>query len=196
MSLFRITFDGMGGDLTAADTLSGEDAKQTSEVTSEPHLLLPDRFEVLERLGQGAMGLVYKAYDHKLNRTVAIKLPHSVHPHIAMRFVNEAQAQARINHAHVCRVLDAGDAGGRPYIVLDFVDGEPLKQAAAQMSLDEKLAVLRDAAAGIHEAHRHGIIHRDIKPANVMVKREDGRWVPFVTDFGLAHVATAGLALK
>jgi len=183
------------GDLEAAETLSGEDAKQPNEVTSEPHLRLPDRFEVLKRLGQGAMGLVYKAHDHKLNRTVAIKLPHAVYPESAMRFVNEAQAQGRISHANVCRVLDAGDAGGRPYIVLDFVDGEPLQQAAAQMSLDEKLAVLRDAAMGIHEAHRHGIIHRDIKPSNVMVKREDGRWVPIVTDFGLAHVATAGPAL-
>jgi hypothetical protein len=196
-SLLRTTLEAMEeGDLVADDTLAGDDAMQSSEVMSEPHLMLPERFEVCGRLGQGAMGLVYKAYDHKLGRAVAIKLPHAVHPEIAMRFVNEARALGRIKHPNVCVVLDAGDVRGRPYIVLQLIDGEPLPQAAARMSLGEKLAVLRDAAAGLHEAHRHGIVHRDVKPSNVMVERaEDGRWIPFVTDFGLAHVATAELAL-
>lgn len=108
-----------------------------------------------------------------------------------MRFLQEARAQARIDHPHVCRVYEVGEVEDRVYIALQLVDGIPLHRAAEQMSLDEKVAVMRDVAVAIQEAHRLGIVHRDLKPANIMAERTaDGRWVPVVTDFGLAHETT------
>jgi serine/threonine-protein kinase len=155
-----------------------------------------DRYELLDLLGKGGMGAVYKARDRRLDRTVAIKLILGADPNLAMRFLHEARAQARIEHANVCRVFEAGEVDGRAYIALQFVDGEPLPKATAQMSLDEKVAVMRDVALAIQEAHRLGIVHRDIKPANIMVERgEDGRWVPIVMDFGLAREVTVEAGL-
>ncbi|HWU86338.1 MAG TPA: protein kinase [Kofleriaceae bacterium] len=137
------------------------------------------------------MGEVYKARDRRLGRTIAIKFLLGADPNLTIRFLREARAQARIDHPSVCHVYEVGEVEGRVYIALQLVAGEPLHKAAAHMSLDEKIAVLRDVAAAIHEAHRLGIVHRDLKPANVMVERtEDGRWFPVVMDFGLAREVT------
>ena len=150
-----------------------------------------DRYELLELLGRGGMGSVYKARDRRLDRTIAIKFLLGADPTLTMRFLREARAQARIDHPNVCRVYEVGEIGGHAYIALQFVDGEPLHQAAVRMSLDEKIAAMRDVAAAIQEAHRLGIVHRDVKPANIMVERtEDGRWFPVVMDFGLAREVT------
>ena len=108
-----------------------------------------------------------------------------------MRFLQEARAQARIDHPHVCRVYEVGEVEDRVYIALQLVDGIPLHRAAEQMSLDEKVAVMRDVAVAIQEAHRLGMCIAISKPANIMAERTaDGRWVPVVTDFGLAHETT------
>jgi eukaryotic-like serine/threonine-protein kinase len=155
-----------------------------------------DRYELLELLGKGGMGSVYKARDHRLGRTVAIKFILGADPNLTMRFVREARAQARIDHPSVCRVYEVGEVQGRAYIALQFIDGEPLSKAAARMSLEEKVAVMRDVAVAIQEAHRLGVVHRDLKPANIMVQRsEDGRWLPVVMDFGLAREATVEAGL-
>jgi predicted Ser/Thr protein kinase len=147
-----------------------------------------DRYEVLELLGKGGMGAVYRARDRRLGRIVAIKFLLGGDPNLTLRFLHEARAQARIDHPNVCRVYEVGEVEGRAYIALQLVEGEPLSQVAAQMSLDEKVTVMRDVAAAIHEAHRLGIVHRDLKPANIMVERtKDGRWVPVIMDFGLAR---------
>src|SRR6185369_2698589 len=91
----------------------------------------------------------------------------------------------------VCRVYEVGEVSGRAYIALQFVDGEPLHKAAARMSLDDKIAVVRDVALAVHEAHQLGIVHRDLKPSNVLVERTGtGRWFPVVMDFGLARETT------
>jgi eukaryotic-like serine/threonine-protein kinase len=155
-----------------------------------------DRYELLELLGKGGMGAVYKARDRRLGRTLAIKLVQGADPNLTLRLLREARAQAAIEHPNVCRVYEVGELERRPYIALQLVDGEPLHKAAARMSLDEQVAAMRDVALAIQEAHRLGIVHRDLKPANVLVERTaDGRWHPVVMDFGLAREATfeAGL---
>jgi eukaryotic-like serine/threonine-protein kinase len=155
-----------------------------------------DRYEVQELLGRGGMGEVYKARDLRLDRTVAIKFIRGADPSLTMRLLREARAQARIDHPNVCRVHEVGEIDGRAYIAIGFVDGQPLHRVAARMSLEEKVAVLRDVALAIHEAHRLGIVHRDLKPANVLVEvTEDGRWFPVVMDFGLAREETIDLGL-
>src|SRR5262249_37323478 len=105
--------------------------------------------------------------------------------------LQEARAQAHIDHPNICHVYDAGEVEGRAYIALQFVDGAPLHQAAAGMALGDKVTVMRDVALAIDEAHRLDIVHRDLKPANILGERDaDGRWVPIVMDFGLAREAT------
>ncbi|MEO7732044.1 MAG: protein kinase [Kofleriaceae bacterium] len=147
-----------------------------------------DRYEVGALLGQGGMGAVYRARDRQLDRMVAIKLILGADPKLTMRLVREARAQARIEHPNVCRVHEVGEVEGRAYIALQLVEGVTLHQAAARMSLEDKVSVMRDVAAAIHEAHRHGVVHRDVKPANILVElTEDGRWFPVVMDFGLAR---------
>ncbi|HEX7839798.1 MAG TPA: serine/threonine-protein kinase, partial [Kofleriaceae bacterium] len=150
-----------------------------------------DRYELLELLGKGGMGSVYKARDRRLDRTIAIKFILGAAPTLTIRFLREARAQARIEHPNVCRVYEVGEVSGRAYIALQFVDGEPLHKAAARMSLDDKVAVVRDVALAVHEAHQLGIVHRDLKPSNVLVERTgNGRWFPVVMDFGLARETT------
>jgi protein kinase-like protein len=90
---------------------------------------------------------------------------------LTLRFLREARAQARIDHPNVCRVYEVGEVSGRAYIALQLIDGAPLHKAAARMSLDEKIAVTRDVALAVQEAHRLGIVHRDLKPANIMVEQ-------------------------
>ncbi len=193
-------------DMEVADTLLPENAVLTMPLeTGSPPLGPPpsdpptggwDRYELFELLGKGGMGSVYKARDRRLDRIVAIKFILGVDPNLAMRFLREARAQARIDHPNVCRVYEADEVHGRAYIALQFIDGEPLHKRAAGMSLDEKVSVMRDVAMAVQEAHRLGIVHRDLKPANIMVERTgDGRWVPIVMDFGLAREATVEIGM-
>ncbi len=183
------------GDVEGAATLPPEDAVDTVRGAPPSPTAPPvagwDRYELLDLLGRGGMGVVYKARDRRLDRTVAIKFILGADPNLTMRLLREARAQARIDHPNVCRVYEVGEVQGRAYIALQFVDGEPLYRVAAKMPLDEKIAVMRDVAVAIHEAHKLGIVHRDLKPANIMIERaEDGRCVPIVMDFGLAREAT------
>ncbi|HEX2571316.1 MAG TPA: protein kinase [Polyangia bacterium] len=153
-------------------------------------------YELLELLGQGGMGLVYKARDRRLGRVVALKFIRGAEPEQAMRFLQEARAQARIDHPHVCKVYEVGELKGRPFIAMQFVSGQRLDHAATSMSLPEKVEVMREVAAAIHEAHRLGIIHRDIKPSNILIeRREDGCCFPVVMDFGVARELTGDLGL-
>jgi len=178
-------------DEDLAKTLSFDDAGGLVLSAGGPPVAYWDRYELLELLGMGGMGVVYKARDRRLDRILAIKFLLCADPNLTVRFLREARAQARIDHPNVCRVYEVGEISGRAYIALQRVDGEPLHHAASRMSLDEKIAVMRDVAAAVHEAHRLGIVHRDLKPANVMVERtERGYWFPVVMDFGLAREAT------
>jgi len=179
------------GDLAGTDTAALEDAAVPVSSALDSLISRWDRYEVLDLLGKGGMGSVYRARDRRLDRTLAIKLLLGADPNLTLRFLREARAQARIDHPNVCRVYEVGEVSGRAYIALQLIHGEPLHKAAARMSLDEKIAVMRDVAVAVQEAHRLGIVHRDLKPANVMVERtEDGRVFPVVMDFGLAREAT------
>ncbi|WNG28177.1 protein kinase [Cystobacter fuscus] len=155
-----------------------------------------DRYELLELLGRGGMGEAYKARDRRLGRTVALKFIRGADPARAMRFLQEARAQARIDHPHVCKVYEVGEVGGKAYIAMQLIGGQRLDQAAAGLSLPERVQVLREVAGAVHEAHRLGVIHRDLKPSNILVERgEDGRLFPVVMDFGLAYEMTQGHGL-
>jgi len=150
-----------------------------------------DRYEFLKLLGRGGMGAVYKARDLKIDRIVALKFVRGDDEHLLARFLQEARAQARINHPGVCKVLEVGEVEGKPYIAMQFVDGMSLAQARQVLSMEEKAAVIRAAAEALHAAHQAGIIHRDVKPANIMIEqRADQVWHPVVMDFGIAREGT------
>ncbi len=154
-----------------------------------------DRYEFVRFLGAGGMGRVYKAYDRRLGRHVALKFLRGDDPESTQRFLSEARAQARVEHEHVCKIHEVGDVQGKLYIAMQYIGGQTLEEAGPGMTLEEKVQVMRQVAEGVHAAHRLGLVHRDIKPANVLVERgEDGRLRPYVTDFGLAReLAAPGL---
>jgi serine/threonine-protein kinase len=134
------------------------------------------------------MGTVFRALDPRLGRSVALKLLKLDTPSLQQRFIAEARAQARIHHDHVCRVYEAGEADGEPYIVMQFIDGEPLPRLRERLTLEQQVKLMREVASAVHEAHRLGMIHRDIKPGNILVEeREDGGWKPYIMDFGLVR---------
>ncbi|MFP2906518.1 serine/threonine-protein kinase, partial [Pyxidicoccus sp. 3LFB2] len=155
-----------------------------------------ERYEFLALLGRGGMGAVYKARDRRLGRMVALKFIRGSHPEQVIRFLQEARAQASIDHPNICKVFEVGEVQGKAYIAMQFVEGQRLDGAAAHMSPREKVRVIHEVAAAIHEAHRQGVIHRDLKPSNIVVERgEHGRYFPVVMDFGLAYDASHGHGL-
>ncbi|WP_404364107.1 protein kinase [Corallococcus coralloides] len=155
-----------------------------------------ERYVLLSLLGRGGMGEVHRARDLRLGREVALKFLRGASPERSLRLLQEARAQARLDHPNICRVHEAGELNGRPYIAMQLVEGEPLDRAAAALSLPEKVRVMKAAAEAVHEAHRLGVIHRDLKPSNLLLTRDaDGRPVPVIVDFGLAYDADLGHGL-
>lgn len=159
---------------------------------ADPQFPVPgwERYEGVRFLGQGGMGRVFLAYDRTLRRNVALKFVRGDDQELIRRLLSEARAQARVEHERVCQVHEVGEVQGKPYIAMQFVDGLPLDRLASELKLtvEQKVLVLREAAEGVHAAHRAGLIHRDLKPSNILVERtDDGRFKPFVMDFGLAH---------
>lgn len=151
-------------------------------------LALVERYLDIAFLGEGGMGTVYRAVDPRLGRTVAIKLLKGDDPELWRRFLAEARAQARIEHEHVCRVYDAGQANGEPYIVMQYIEGEPFSRMAPRLTLEQCVKVICEVSLAVHEAHRLGMIHRDIKPGNVLIEvGDDGSRKPYIMDFGLVR---------
>jgi len=154
------------------------------------------RYRIEEKLGSGGMGVVYRAHDTQLDRTVALKFlpPHLVADETAdERFAVEARAAAALDHPNVCNIHEIGrDEDERPFIAMAYYDGETLKQKLERGPLpsEEAAAYAAQIAAGLATAHAHGIIHRDIKPGNVIVTTEG---VAKVLDFGLAKLADVTL---
>jgi tetratricopeptide (TPR) repeat protein/predicted Ser/Thr protein kinase len=145
------------------------------------------RYRVERLLGSGGMGTVYKAFDPTLGRWVALKFLHRNDAHQTERFLREARAQARITHPNVCQVHEAGEAEGRPYIAMQYIDGRSLGELCEELSLAAKAQIVRDVARAVHAAHRTGLVHRDLKPGNILLTRDEGGEIhPYVVDFGLA----------
>ncbi len=155
-----------------------------------------ERYQPLRFLGQGGMGRVFLARDPRLQREVAIKLVRDDDPELSRRLVGEARAQARVQHDRVCKVYEVGEVSGHVYIAMQYVAGKPLGALASELNMAEKVLIVREAALGVHEAHRSGIIHRDLKPANILVEKDDdGALRPYVMDFGLARSLPEGASV-
>jgi len=147
-----------------------------------------DRYEVVGFLGEGGMGRVFAARDPRLGRAVALKFIKGDEPELARRFLVEARSQARVEHEAVCPVWEVGEVEGHLYIAMPLLRGRNLKEAAREMTLEQRVEVVARVAEGLHAAHRIGLVHRDVKPGNVLVETTpDGGYRPYVMDFGLVR---------
>lgn len=146
------------------------------------------RFKLVDCLGTGGMGDVYKAYDPSLGRYIALKILRHEDTETVKRFLREARAQAQVDHRHVCKIYESGEFNRHPYIAMQYIEGKTLKELDHKLTLEEKLRIIKEVALGLQAAHRRGLIHRDVKPANIMVNQTDeGDWKPFIMDFGIAR---------
>ena len=157
------------------------------------------RYAIDAQLGQGAMGVIYRAHDPAIDRTVAIKLIRAdildaeTRPEYVQRFEREARAAGRCVHPNIVLVFDVATHDGNPYIVMEFVDGITLAQllrARGPLPAPEAVAIAAQILDGLAAAHAQGVVHRDVKPANVMLTR-DGRVK--VADFGISRLGAADL---
>jgi len=148
------------------------------------------RYQVIEELGKGGMGRVYKVFDEKIKDKIALKL---LKPEISTdeqaieRFSNELRFSRKISHRYVCRMFDLGEADGAHYITMEYVSGEDLKsilRMMGPMSAGKVVLIARQVTEGLAEAHRLGVIHRDLKPQNIMIDREGN---VRIMDFGIAR---------
>jgi DNA helicase-2/ATP-dependent DNA helicase PcrA len=147
-------------------------------------------YRIMEPIGAGGMGAVYKAYDKKLHRVVALKLlpPEYISQQDRRRrFLQEARAASALNHPHILTVYEVGEDNGKPYIAMEYVEGETLRKKikSGVLKLKETLDIAIQIAEGLAKAHEAGIIHRDLKPENLMIRR-DG--YAKILDFGLAKL--------
>src|SRR6266446_5203258 len=154
------------------------------------------QYEVQDFIGQGAMGLVYRAYHVQLARTGAVKFMQAITPDedSIARFRHEAQAIAQMRHPYILNVFDFGEYQGTPYMIVEYVPGGSLANRLSGSQLDQAVAIkyLRGIASGLDHAHGLGIVHRDVKPANVLLEKDD---TPVIADFGLAKLLQ-GSSLK
>jgi serine/threonine protein kinase len=161
-----------------------------------------DRYEIEAELGRGAMGVVYRARDPKLDRTVAIKtvsltgLDPDAQQEYRKRFVVEAQAAGRLSHPGIVTIFDVREEDAEPYLVMEYVEGQSLQQILSRenrtLPLSTTLRLIQLLAEALHYAHTQGVVHRDIKPANILVS-VDGQ--PKIADFGIAKLNQTELTL-
>lgn len=170
-----------------------------THMTDLPHIQQLGRYQLLRVLGRGAMGLVYEGVDPKLNRRVAIKViltsridDPALRAEYSARFIQEAQAVARLNHPNIVTVYDFGEEDGVAYLVMELIAGEELStyfdQSLAfslEFTLEDSVRMTCELLDAVGYAHQHGIVHRDIKPANVML---GAQLLVKLTDFGVARM--------
>jgi serine/threonine-protein kinase len=156
------------------------------------------KYQILELVGEGAMGTVYKAQDPVLSRSVAIKVMSDAIARdgaLRDRFMREAQAAGSLQHPNVVTIFDFGEFEGHLYIAMEFVDGIDLEEMIERhvpMTTDQRLGIAIDVLLGLSYAHKHGVVHRDIKPANIRIT-EDGR--AKIMDFGVAHLDSSKMTV-
>jgi len=154
------------------------------------------KYEIIEQVGEGAMGVVYRAADPVLNRPVAVKVMNeglAQDAGLRERFLREAQAAGSLQHPNVVTIYDFGETDGHLFIAMEFIEGSDLEELldrGKSIPLDAKLDIVIDVLNGLAYAHRRGIVHRDIKPANIRI---DGEGHARIMDFGVAHLASSNL---
>ncbi|PWB47073.1 MAG: serine/threonine protein kinase [Nitrosomonadales bacterium] len=154
------------------------------------------RYEIISEIGQGAMGVVYRALDPLLERTVAIKtisldLSKDEFEEFEQRFYREAKSAGRLNHPNIVTIHDVGNTGNLAYMAMEFLEGAELRDimdAGAQLDLDRIVEITSQVADGLAFAHEHGVVHRDIKPSNIMILKNG---VAKITDFGIALIPSS-----
>ncbi len=186
----------MLADAVAQSVHQSQHQEGVEAAEERSQLQLPVRFgdyELLEEIGRGGMGVVYKARQISLNRTVAVKMilkAQHASPADLSRFLAEAQAAARLSHPAIVPVYEVGQRDSRYYFSMKYIEGENLTQRLARGPLSARQAaqMMRSICSAIDEAHRHGILHRDLKPSNILI---DPQGQPVITDFGLAKQTAA-----
>ncbi len=158
-------------------------------------------YEILGKLGGGGMGIVFRAWDERLHREVAIKLLHDDYetPGMRERFLLEARAASALNHPNICTIFDIGEQDGEPYLVMEVLEGITLKQKILQgaVPVEDMVRISEEISEALAAAHAKGIVHRDIKPANIfLVRKPGGKPQAKVLDFGLAKISQASRAGK
>jgi tRNA A-37 threonylcarbamoyl transferase component Bud32 len=189
--LLKAGLDDGVSDSSAANK-SGSSVRASRFIPPTPDQLADEfpQFEVLELVGHGGMGAVYKVRQRQLDRVVALKiLPSEIGEDstFAERFAREGQTMARLSHPNIVLIFDFGQAGGMPYFVMEFVDGTSLRQTIDSGGLkpDEALAIVSQICDALGYAHEVGIVHRDIKPDNILLDRQGN---VKIADFGLARL--------
>jgi serine/threonine-protein kinase len=169
-----------------------KDIREPPQDDSMLGVVLDGRWRLLGRLGEGAMGEVYRAERIKLGRKVAVKLLSKLRAQsqaFIARFEREARAISRLNHVHCVSILDFGLHEGRPYIVMELVDGRRLTEEIGQASTKRAVSLVRQLLVGLRHAHTQGVLHRDLKPDNIMLHELSGTGdIVKILDFGFAHI--------
>ena len=186
-----VSFDQTDEDVTGERTVLLQGRVRTAPGEGAGETAVPsdqlDEYQLLEKMGSGGMGTVYKAFHVRLHKVVALKVLHKTGGAALRRFDREMTLQARLSHPNICPVTDSGVAeNGRHYLVMDFIDGVPFSQLIEErgLSLPALARILAKVARAIHYAHERGVMHRDVKPDNVLV---DELGEPHVVDFGIAR---------
>jgi serine/threonine protein kinase/tetratricopeptide (TPR) repeat protein len=185
---------GKAWSVAAPNPASGSVA--ASGTSLAPGTILGTRYEIIQLLGQGGMGAVYKARDRELDRFLALKVIRpelAVNPEILHRFKQELILARQVTHKNVIRIFDLGEADGIKFITMEFIEGQDLKHIVDQqgkLKIEESVRVMEQVCLALEAAHAEGVVHRDLKPQNIMVEAKSGRIS--VMDFGIARSTELG----